>query len=355
MEFAQRVRDLAARSKHASEHALTEEATKTSVVMPLIQALGFDIFSLNEVIPEYVSDVGTKKGEKVDFALKINGEIAILVEVKPISMSLGNTQYSQLYRYFSVTAARLAILTNGREVWFFSDIDDKNKMDKRPFFVFDLQDFDDQQVKHLGRFRKEGFDVERVLEAASSLKYVKAAAQFFTAQVQSPTDEFVRYVGKHIYDGTLTKSVVEQLRPAIQSALEEVIRTRIQDRLNIAFTTDPKQKSGDGQIQGQVEIDGKDGIETTEEELQAFMIVRAIAAKEIEIERITMRDAKTYCSVFVDDNNRRPLCRFHFNGKKSKALSLFDPEKGETKVSIDKLREIYLYADQIMQTAAHYR
>ncbi|MDP2737918.1 MAG: hypothetical protein Q8O82_04210 [Pseudorhodobacter sp.] len=90
MDFSARVKDLAGRSKHATMHALTEEATKTSVVLPLIQTLGFDVFNLNEVVPEFVADVGLKKGEKVDFALKIDGKLVALVEVKPVTMSQGN-------------------------------------------------------------------------------------------------------------------------------------------------------------------------------------------------------------------------------------------------------------------------
>ena len=82
MEFNTTVRSLAERSRHASKSALTEEATKTSVVLPFIKALGFDIFNLDEVVPEFIADIGTKKGEKVDFALKIDGKIAILVEVR---------------------------------------------------------------------------------------------------------------------------------------------------------------------------------------------------------------------------------------------------------------------------------
>jgi hypothetical protein len=322
--------------------------------MPLLQALGFDVFSLTEVVPEFVADVGTKKGEKVDYALKINGEIAILVEVKPISASLGSAQYSQLYRYFSVTNARLAILTNGREIWFFSDTDDRNRMDKKPFFVFDLQSFDDEQVEHLARFQKSGFDIERVLEAASSLKYVKAAAAFLTRQIEAPTDDFVRFIGRHIHEGMLTKSVVDQLRPAIQSALDEVIRERIQDRLNIAFTTDKRPATQDAPATEEQQKD-EDGIVTTDEETQAFYIVRAIAAKEIAIERVTMRDAKSYCSVFIDDNNRKPLCRFYFNAKKAKAVGVFSPEKEETRIPVESLGDIYKLSKELEATAAHYR
>ena len=236
MDFSNRVSDLAGRSRHASKHALTEEATKTSVVLPFIQALGFDVFNLEEVIPEFIADVGIKKGEKIDFAIRIGGKVAILIEVKPISMSLGEAQYSQLFRYFSTVEARLAILINGREVWFFSDIDERNKMDKKPFFVFDLQSYDEKQVKELARFQKDNFDVDAILEAASNLKWVKAAATYFSKQIASPEDEFVRFVGRQIYDGTMTKGVMEMLRPAIQAALDEVVRNRIQERLNVTFS-----------------------------------------------------------------------------------------------------------------------
>ncbi len=166
MDFSQKVKDLSRRSRHASQHALTEEATKTAVIFPLIQTFGFDVFNLDEVVPEFIADVGLKKGEKVDFALKIDGKVSVLIEAKPISMSLGTAQYSQLYRYFAVMEAKLAVLTNGREIWFFSDVDEPNKMDKKPFFKFDLQSYEESEVADLARFQKEQFSIETILEAA---------------------------------------------------------------------------------------------------------------------------------------------------------------------------------------------
>jgi hypothetical protein len=355
VSFNEKVEQLAARSKHATEHALTEEATKTSVVMPLLQSLGYDIFSLDEVIPEFVADVGTKKGEKVDFAVKVDGQVRILLEVKPISSILGKSQLSQLYRYFSVTDARIAMLTNGREVWFFSDIDERNRMDRKPFFVFDRQSYDEEQVRNLARFQKDGFDVDAILEAASNLKYVGAAANFLKSQLDAPSDDFTKFVGRQIYDGMLTKGVVEQLRPAIAAALDDVIRDRIQDRLNISFKSREAESKDIGDETGTAgESNEKADVETTDEEWQAFFIVRAIAAKVIDIERITIRDARTYCSVFADDNNRKPICRFYFNAKSVKHVGVFSPEKVEEKIEISDLSDIYRLANRIEVTAAHY-
>ncbi|MCU0906317.1 MAG: type I restriction enzyme HsdR N-terminal domain-containing protein [Rhodobacteraceae bacterium] len=354
MEFAQKIADLANRSRNASKHALTEEATKTGVVLPLIKVLGFDPFDLEEVIPEFVADVGIKKGEKIDFALRVDGKISVLIEAKPISMSLGQAQFSQLYRYFSVVEARLAILTNGREIWFFSDIDERNKMDKKPFFVFDLQNYDEHQVAEFARFQKSGFDIEAILDAASNLKYVKAASAYLSQQLVKPDEDFVRFMGRFVYDGSVTKGVVEMLRPAVQAALDEVVRTRIQERLNVTFGKEALAAEAASEKPPEVQGQSDPGVLTTEDEILGFMIVRAIAAKVAPIDRITMRDAKSYCSIFVDDNNRKPVCRLYFNAKSTRSIGLFSASKEERKVQISDISDIYKYSIEIEATVAAY-
>jgi len=101
--------------------------------------------------------------------------------------------------------------------------------------------------------------------------------------------------------------------------------------------------------------DKKSGIVTTEEEKQAYMIVRAIVVSEIPLERVVDRDTKSYFGVLVDDSNRRPICRFHFNGKNKKYLGLLDEHKTETRHQIDRLEDIYQYAEQLREAARRYR
>jgi len=343
-DFFQLVEGLAERSKVAERQAVTEEATKTSVILPLLQALGFDVFNLNEVIPEFVADVGTKKGEKVDFAVKIDGKIAMLIEAKPITSKLGDVQFNQLFRYFSVTEARLAILTNGREAWFFSDTDAPNKMDKKPFFKFDFQSYDSNRVEELSRFRKEKFAIDQIIEAASALKYTRAASNYLKTQLENPDDEFIRLVGKQIYDGSITKNVAEQLKPAIQAALDELIRDRIQDKLSITFqksgSVDPKVPLEDSNTE-----ESGDCVVTTEEEIEAHRIIRAIGAKITDVNRIAMRDARSYCAILMDNNNRRPICRLYFNSPTNKSIVIFDREKNEQKHKITSVEELYLHVE----------
>jgi hypothetical protein len=113
MDLSVRLQELQKRTIEHREALLTEEAAKNALVMPFLQSLGYDIFNPSEVVPEYTADVGTKKGEKVDYAIRSGGSIIILLECKPSTVELNINHASQLFRYFRVTDARLAILTNG--------------------------------------------------------------------------------------------------------------------------------------------------------------------------------------------------------------------------------------------------
>lgn len=343
--FVEQVSVLADRSKAAERQALTEEATKTAVVLPFIQTLGFDVFNLDEVIPEFDADVGVKKGEKVDFAIKVDGRVSILVEVKSVSVKLGASQFNQLFRYFTATEARLAVLTNGREAWFFSDTDAPNKMDKKPFFKFDFQKYDSDQIEDLARFRKRDFAIDSIIEAASNLKYTRKAAIYLKQQLSEPNDDFVKLVGRNIHDGAVTKSVVEQVRPAIQSALDDLIRDRIQEKLSITLRGEDAPKDGPEPTEKP-----KSDIVTTDEEKEGFRIIQAIGAKYIPVDRITIRDAKSYCAVLLDDNNRKPICRLYFNSETTKNIGLFDAGKAETKIRVDGPSDLYKHIDAITET-----
>lgn len=344
-DFFERISQISSRSKVAERQALTEEATKTSVILPFLQTLGFDVFNLDEVIPEFNSDVGTKKGEKVDFAVKIDGKIAMLIEAKPANVKLGDTQFNQLFRYFTVTEARLAILTNGREAWFFSDTDEPNKMDKRPFFKFDFQNFDKEQVEELARFQKPNFAIDAIVEAASNLKYTRAAANYLRKQLEEPDEDFIRLIGRQIHEGSITKSVSEQLRPAVQAALDEVIRDRIQDKLGVTFSGEKKTFP---ESEETLSVSSKDEeIITTDDEISAHLIVRAIAARHVPVNRVAIRDAKSYCAILMDNNNRKPICRLYFNSITTRHIGIFDTDKSEVRHKVTGPEDLYNFADQI--------
>ena len=156
MDLVERMREFSNQAPRRLEHIKTEEATKTSFVMPFIQALGYNVFDPTEVVPEYTADVGTKKGEKVDYAIVRDGRPIILIEAKSATSNLNEEHASQLFRYFSVTEARFGILTNGLQYRFYADLEKENHMDEKPFLIIDILNFDSRPMSQLKKFTKSG-------------------------------------------------------------------------------------------------------------------------------------------------------------------------------------------------------
>ncbi|KZE97710.1 hypothetical protein AVP43_00332 [Geobacillus stearothermophilus] len=97
--FIEQIQTLSKRVNRLKNTIATEEATKTSIIMPFFQVLGYDIFNPEEFLPEFTADVGIKKGEKVDYAIMIDGKPVILIEAKAANQKLDKHD-SQLFRYF---------------------------------------------------------------------------------------------------------------------------------------------------------------------------------------------------------------------------------------------------------------
>lgn len=173
---------------------MTEEATKNALVMPFFSMMGYDVFNPSEFIPEFVCDVGTKKGEKIDYAIMHDNEPIMLIEAKRAGMKLQKQQHSQLFRYFSVNRSRIAILTNGVQYNVYSDINSPNMMDDEPFFAFNiLEDDESLYLQSLEQFTKENFDIKSILSKAVYLKYAKVVEKTLLKDFESPSDELVKY------------------------------------------------------------------------------------------------------------------------------------------------------------------
>lgn len=207
MDFADRLVSLAGRIDKQKSAIQTEEAAKTAFVMPFIQALGYDVFDPTEVVPELIADVGSKKGEKIDYAIMVDGKPSMLIECKGCNANLNDNHASQLRRYFHVTAARIGVLTNGQTYQFFTDLDEPNIMDKKPFMEIDLLDMDEQLIPELKKLSKSSFELDQMLSAASNLKYTREIKGYFERQMVAPDPEFVRLVLTDIYAGMKTQVV----------------------------------------------------------------------------------------------------------------------------------------------------
>jgi hypothetical protein len=349
MDLIDKLREIASRIPKQQDDIKTEEATKNAFIMPFISALGYDVFNPTEVVPEFTADIGTKKGEKVDYAIRKDGNIIMLIECKWNGCDLQKEHASQLYRYFSTTESRFGILTNGIIYRFYSDIDEKNKMDSRPFFEFDILNFDDHHIEELKKFTKQAFSLDDILTTASTLKYTGAVKKILEKELDDPSETFVRFFASQAYDGRLTQSVMEQFRKIVKEARNQFINEKINDRLKSALNASVEKLPEETIEQDLV---NEDGIITTEEELDGYNIIKAVLRDKVDVNRIVMRDTKSYCGILLDDNNRKPICRLRFNNSK-KYLGLFS-NKREERIPIEDINDIFRYTDQITSTLSEY-
>lgn len=355
MSFEDELNNFSNLVNERSEHIDSEETTKISLILPFIRLMGYNTEDPLEFKAEYTADIGRKKGEKIDFAILNNGTPEVLIECKSVLNDLSEENLSQLYRYFNITHARIGILTNGIVYRFYTDSKDKGKMDETPFLEVDLTHISPSEVIQLERFRKENFNIDRILNVVNTLKYEHDIKKCLNEELEVPSDEFVRVISKQVYEGVLTQNKVKYFRKIIQKVFKEVINEKVDKSLKEAITKNKKEN------EPLIDIIDENGIVTTKEELEGYYIIKAILEEKIDTKRVTLRDRKSYCGILLDNNQNYPIARLHFNEKHNKKVSFFDQiKKGKSgekigdKISIDNVNEIYKYKDKLQKTVIQY-
>jgi len=348
MEIYNQLKRLAEKVDQLKDKIDTEESTKHAFTLPFINILGYDTFNPTEVVPEFTADLGLKKGEKVDYAIFQNGNPILIVECKHWKQNL-DVYNSQLFRYFHVSKTRFALLTNGIQYRFYTDLEEPNKMDEKPFLEFDITKLKESTVKEIEKFHKSKFDISLIVDNASNLKYTREIKSLIDQEISEPSQDFVKLFASKAYSGRLTSKVMEEFTEIVNKAFNQIISERVNDRLNSALNKEQEKQQAEEQFEEQP----KSKIETTEEEMEAYRIVVAILRRKISKERISHRDTQSYFGILLDDNNRKPICRLHLNGG-VKYVSLFDLNKNETKEKIESIDDLYLFEKQLLNTIDFY-
>lgn len=351
MELKIKLEQLHQRVNGLKDQIQTEEATKNAFVLPFIQILGYDIFNPTEVIPEYIADIGTKKGEKVDYLIKKDNEPILIIECKSWTEN-ATAHNSQLHRYYHVSKARFGVLTNGIVYNFFTDLEKPNIMDDKPFLTINLEDLKDSGIKILENFTKSEFNLESILDSAEAMKYIKAIRNEFEKEIENPSDEMVKLLVNKFFDKPLTANRMIAFKEYAKRALSVSINESISSRLKSALSINENIASEKQEPSIDEKTEHKNV--TTEEETEAYYVIKAILREKISLERIADRDTQSYFGVLLDNNNRKPICRFHFNTS-NKYLEIFHNGKDAgKKFLLNSLEEIYNYRDELHKTLENY-
>ena len=338
MTFEEDIKKFAKRAVDIKDNISTEEATKTSLVMPLFQLLGYDVFNPAEFTPEYTADVGIKKGEKVDYAIMSDeGNPTILIEAKSVNEELTKHD-SQLFRYFGTSAAKFAILTNGIIYKFYTDLEETNKMDSSPFLEVNVCELKDSHILELQKFHKEFFNVENILDSASDLKYIGAIKSVLRDEFTNPSENFVKFIlNSGVYDGNKTQNIIEKDTPLVKRCISIYVGDLVNDRLKNALNSNIEHFDESHTVSD--ESTKKDLIITTEEELESYYIVKALLKDVVDVSRISYKDTQTYFVILLDNKITKWICRVYI---KENTMYLVIPNDNEDlKYVIKSLDDIY--------------
>lgn len=355
MDFIDQLKQFSTRVEKMQENILTEEATKTSMIMPFFQMLGYDVFNPLEFIPEYTADVGIKKGEKVDYAIMDeNNNPLILIEAKWCGDSL-EKHGSQLFRYFSTTPAKFGILTNGLVYYFYTDLEEQNKMDEKPFLEFNLLDIKDSLIPELKKFQKTNFDLDTIFTTASELKYNSQIKQFLAKQLADPSDNFITFIINDIYPGRKTQKIIEDFHDIVKKSFTQFINEQLNDRLKSALGTESSANvtiNEDKDFKDD-ETNNSSKIITTQEELESFFIIKTLIRDILADNTINYKDTESYFSILLNNNSRKWICRLQISEKRI-CLILPSDNKSFAKYNLEKLDDLYNYKEELSSVIKHY-
>lgn len=365
MDLSEEIAKLGQKSKQFGERftkdQINEELTKNALIMPFIRALGYDIFDPSEVVPEFSAAIGEYKDARVDYAVLRDGKPIIIFECKAYGSELDAKKCNQLMLYFHGTEARVAVLTDGNRYQFYSDLEEPNKMDSRPYMEFSLEKMDTTLIPELKKLAKDSFNVDEAMSSANVLKYTREFKRIMGEQLAHPDDDFLRFFLRQCYDGQITQNVKERFTPILKDALSSFIKDRINDRLQNALDQEQSKAEQEAKQKAaakQAEEEAKDAIITTEAEKEGYLVVKSILiGSGFNGDDVILNDFKQFCNICYK-GARQVLIRFYFNSEPYKVAFMAKDDKGRTKeaerLPVEKMEDLYNFRDRLINKAKEF-
>lgn len=344
MVFFEDIANVAEKVRKRAELVKGEEATKMGLIIPFFSALGYDIFDPREVIPEFIADFATRSAgqfQKVDYAIAINGDIVMIVEAKGRDQK-PTAHDGQLKRYFNgLLKTKVAIVTNGIEYRFFTDLRHENVMDEEPFFSFNILNYEQKQIENIKLFHRDNFDSSLIKRQAEEMVYLQGMTKLIDNLLRDPSDLFIRFLVDQLstvspncaVEGRVTSKIIEKfkliVKKSIQNSLVELMTQSISremgEKSEVIVSTEVDDIE---RIEPELEASN---IETTDEELEAFEKVKIIAAcsKTYKLE-VKYKDVVSYFGVNVGNPNWWFL-RFYLSPNKKSFV---------TRLTIDEVKAL---------------
>jgi len=357
MDFIDQIKTIAQRIEKIRDRVLNEESTKTSFIIPFIEALGYNIYDPAEVFPEFTADIPVLKNDKVDYAILADNRPIMLIECKCCQDSLDNIKHTaQLHKYFQNTEAKFGILTNGIIYRFYTDIDKHHVMDSKQFFEFNMLKFSNSDIDELKRFSKANFDPDTLSNAAQNLLYTREIKRLLTEQFANPSSDFVKFFASQVYSKRMTNNATEMFTEITKISLKEFINERIAERLKSAMDSE-EEINNDSKESADYEEELADseednGTKTTDEKLEGFYVIKAILRGVLDISRLKYKDTVNYLGINLDGKGTKTICRLYFK-ERSQSIYVMGANDQGVKKEISCLDDIYGVSEFLKARVSH--
>jgi hypothetical protein len=309
------------------QKCLNEAQTRTYLIEPFLEILGYS--RLKDLVTEFAADFGDRNINRVDYAITLNSKQPIIViECKKYGKKLTDKDAGQLNNYFvNTSTASVGILTNGIEYKFYASEKKDSILNKSPFYVFDLEKYDDSDFEMLSKFHRSAIEIKDIIEEANEAHFLSKFDEALFKELLSPSDDFVKAISSRMGVSRLrdtTKTKVKELVNSfsIKSALDKIIIE--------------ESKKG-----------GNTGIVTTDDEKKYYHVIKTVLlqSKKISSERIGYRDQKNSFAILIDDNIRKCICSLVINDKKKKLII------GAKEVELTKIEDVLSLKKELTESA----
>lgn len=329
MTLADALNDIRARIEKFGDDLDNEEITKDVLIRPMIQALGYDSSDPTQIKAEFSVTLPKGGRGRADYVIFHNGQPAIVMECKALGVPLDQKIQQQMLQYARALGVFAGIVTDGDTYLCFANVDDEVTIDSRYYYDLTLSDPQDDDEQALVPLTKARFFRKQLHEQVAALMSVLDQEDLFNKVLNDPAlfEEILRLGGIEDATARNRESV------ALADSLQQIVLRAVE---NVA--------------KGDVE---SPAVVTTDDEFDAYLLCKGMLHGVIDPDRVHFRDSKTYASVLIDDNNRKPVCRFHFNGR-LKHVGTFDADKQETRHAIEDIDDLLKFARAIRSTARRY-
>ncbi len=231
MSFNQNLTLLQQQVQKFKHQVANKEAAKLAFVIPFIECLGYNVRDPYEVKPGFSFGIDSDAARLVDFCVMVNDAPAFLLACESLNSPLEISQ-SPLYDSFSSIPVKFAILTNGIEYQFFSDLEEDGRLDSKPFFSVNLEKVSATQIEGLSRFQKSNFNTKEILVSVTTLKFRRDLKEALYQELVNPSEEFIFHILKSIKIGRVTQKLIEAYRPDVKECIRETLEELVDDMIS---------------------------------------------------------------------------------------------------------------------------